>query len=165
MQKGARRLQRKQSIDRSADFLVCHPSRRLATSISPPRKTAKYPSHRLAKSVFPKSWHCFVSPNEKKEEHLSPSRFHLLRLHFLHLAPLGDSVRSNVPYPYKISCLPPQLQNCLRFLLSDIFCCDNVLEFRIPRSLDFDVLYLFDEFLPSFILPDFVPGDLNLILL
>ena len=28
---------------------ACHPSRRLATSISPPRKTAKYPSHRLAK--------------------------------------------------------------------------------------------------------------------
>ena len=49
MQKGARRLQRKQSIDRSADFLVCHPSYRLATSISPSRKTAKYPSHRLAK--------------------------------------------------------------------------------------------------------------------
>ena len=28
---------------------ACHPSRRLATSISPPRKTAKNPSHRLAK--------------------------------------------------------------------------------------------------------------------
>ena len=57
MQKGARRLQRKQSIDRSADFLVCHPSRRLATSILPPRKTAKYPSHRLAKMAK-----TFISP-------------------------------------------------------------------------------------------------------